>query len=247
MITGILFDKDGTLYDFQASWSRWAIDMLHELAGGDPVQAAELGLRIGFDIGAGRFQPDSVAVAGTLEETARALLPGLPELGFETLYRHLEETAANTQMAEVVPLAAFLAGLKARGLCLGVATNDAEVPARAHLTASGVEAMFDYIAGADSGYGTKPEPGMCLGFAEATGLPPCNVLMVGDSRHDLSAAKSAGMIGMGVLTGLASRGDLADLAHVVLPDISHIPTWLEDHGGTDTPAGRQNTTRSVAI
>ncbi|RMA43044.1 HAD family hydrolase [Rhodophyticola porphyridii] len=228
MIAGILFDKDGTLFDFEASWSGWAADVLAELAGGEAALASDLGARIGFDIEKVRFRPDSVAIAGTLDETARALLPGLPDWELSRLNAYLTVAAAEARMAEAVPLAPYLAGLRASGLRLGVATNDAETPARAHLAAAGVLDAFDYVAGADSGYGAKPDPGMCLGFATTLNLPPERVVMVGDSRHDLHAAAAAGMVGVGVLTGMATAADLEDLAHVVLPDIGHIPGWLDN-------------------
>ena len=32
MIEGLLFDKDGTLFDFRASWGRWAKDFLTRIA-----------------------------------------------------------------------------------------------------------------------------------------------------------------------------------------------------------------------
>ncbi|WP_227284800.1 MULTISPECIES: HAD family hydrolase [Paracoccaceae] len=228
MIAGILFDKDGTLFDFEASWSGWAADVLVELAGGEAALASDLGARIGFDIEKARFRPDSVAIAGTPDETARALLPGLPGWELSRLNAYLTVAAAEARMAEAVPLAPYLAGLRAAGLRLGVATNDAEAPARAHLAAAGVLDAFDYVAGADSGYGAKPDPGMCLGFATTLNLPPGRVVMVGDSRHDLHAAAAAGMVGVGVLTGMATAADLEDLAHVVLPDIGYIPGWLDD-------------------
>jgi phosphoglycolate phosphatase len=50
--------------------------------------------------------------------------------------------------------------------------------------------------------------------------------MVGDSLHDLVAGAAAGMQRIGVLTGMARYEDLAPHADVVLPDIGHIPAWL---------------------
>jgi phosphoglycolate phosphatase len=112
------------------------------------------------------------------------------------------------------------------GFALGLVTNDAEKPARAHLEAAGITACFDFIAGFDSGYGAKPAPGQLLAFTRHVNLSPGEVLMVGDSGHDLQAAAAAGMRAVGVLTGLAEETDLAPLAEVVLPDISHLPDWL---------------------
>ena len=51
--------------------------------------------------------------------------------------------------------------------------------------------------------------------------------MIGDSLHDLHAARSAGMVAVGVLTGLASRADLAPAADIVLDSIADLPDWLD--------------------
>ena len=62
-ITGILFDKDGTLFDFQATWGAWAQSFLLEVAAGDRVRAAELGAAIGYRFEAELFEPDSPVIA----------------------------------------------------------------------------------------------------------------------------------------------------------------------------------------
>jgi phosphoglycolate phosphatase len=51
--------------------------------------------------------------------------------------------------------------------------------------------------------------------------------MVGDSLHDLHAARAAGMVGVGVLSGPARAEVLAPVADVVLDDIAAIAGWLE--------------------
>ena len=137
------------------------------------------------------------------------------------------QEAAQAPQAEAVPLIPFLESLRGRELALGVATNDAEAPALAHLTAAGVVGHFDFIAGSDSGYGGKPAPGQLLGFCAETGVPPDETIMVGDSLHDLKAGRAAGMRTFGVLTGLATQSELAPFADVVCPDIGHLPAWLD--------------------
>ena len=109
-------------------------------------------------------------------------------------------------------------------------TNDSESVARAHLRAAGIEGMFDFVAGADSGHGAKPSPGPLLAFATAMGHAPDRVVMVGDSLHDLAAGRAAGMWTAGVLTGMADADTLAPMADVVLPDIGHLPDWLSARG-----------------
>jgi phosphoglycolate phosphatase len=120
----------------------------------------------------------------------------------------------------------LLEGLRARGLVLGVATNDAEASAHEHLRAAGIAGHFAHVLGYDSGYTPKPSPDMLLGFADRAGLPPETVAMVGDSTHDLHAGRAAGMVTIGVLTGLADTATLAPHADLVLPDIGHLPDYL---------------------
>lgn len=221
----VLFDKDGTLFDFARTWETWAAAFLRRL-GRDPDHAADMAHAIGFDLTAGRFAPNSIVIAGTPWEVAEALVPHLPSMSITDTVNLLNEEAARAPQAEAVPLAPFLDGLRGAGYRLGVATNDAEAPARAHLASSGITDRFDFIAGFDSGHGGKPSPGQLNAFAKAMGLDAEVCVMVGDSRHDLGAGRAAGFATVGVLTGFASRADLADLADAILPDIGHLPQWL---------------------
>ena len=230
-IRGVLFDKDGTLFEFAATWVAWAEQMLLRGCEGDKGRAAAAGAAIGFDLEARRFARDSVAIAGTSAQIAAALHPHFADLTVPALQARLDAEAARAPQRAAVPLKPLLSALRDRGLKLGVATNDAEHPARAHLTEAGVAEMFDFIAGFDSGHGGKPEPGQLLAFARAVDLPPTRIAMVGDSLHDLHAAAAAGMVPVAVLTGLAARAELAPHAEVVLPDIGHLPDWLERYKG----------------
>lgn len=225
MIDGLLFDKDGTLFDFRISWGRWAAGFLSSVAE-DPGHADRLGRAIGFDAESLAFSPDSPVIAATAADIAAALAPHLPGQSVAALTARIDETAGAAPMSEAVPLRPLLSGFRAAGLKLGVATNDSEVPARQHLAAHGITDCFDFIAGYDSGHGAKPGPGMCLAFAGTLGLDPARVAMVGDSRHDLEAGRAAGMRTIAVLTGVAKAADLAPHADVVLADIGAIPSWL---------------------
>jgi phosphoglycolate phosphatase len=51
--------------------------------------------------------------------------------------------------------------------------------------------------------------------------------MVGDSLHDLRAGRAAGMTTIGVLTGVAGAEELSPSADLILPDIGHLPAWLD--------------------
>lgn len=230
MITGILFDKDGTLFDFERSWSGFARGLLTDLADGDPARAAEMGGRIGYDMATGGFAPDSCVIAGTDADIVAALLPMLPDTDAGSLRARIGQAAARAPMVAVIALRPLLAELRAMGLRLGVGTNDSEHAAKAHLAEAGILDCFDSVQGFDSGHGAKPGPGMCRAFADRFGLAPGDVLMIGDSLHDLHAGRAAGMLAIGVLSGMAGPETLAPHADLILPDISELPAQLAPGG-----------------
>ncbi|MFN3642689.1 MAG: HAD family hydrolase [Gemmobacter sp.] len=226
MIDGIVFDKDGTLFDFRRTWAGWAARLLAELGDGEAARIRAMAAAIGFDLAAQEFAPDSPVIAGTAGEIAAILSLHRPDIALPALLDRMNALAAAADLVEAVPLRPFLMRLRGRGLRLGVATNDAEAPAHAHLAAAGVTDLFDFVAGYDSGHGSKPGPGPLLAFAAATGLDPARVAMVGDSLHDLHAGQAAGMIPVAVLTGVAGHAELAPHAAVVLPDIGGLEAWI---------------------
>ncbi len=227
MIRAILFDKDGTLFDFQATWASFAHALIAQLAGDDGATAGRLERVLGFDRAAGRFSPDSMVIGHTTDEIAQALAVALPDSDAARLSERMNAMAAAVAPVPACALGPLMEGLRGRGLRLGVATNDTESAARAHLQAAGVETYFDFIAGYDSGHGAKPAAGMLVAFARRFALSPAEVAMVGDSPHDLRAGKAAGMRRIAVLTGPMSEIELAPLADAVLPHIGHLPLWLD--------------------
>lgn len=227
---GLLFDKDGTLFDFHQSWSVWVLDLIDTLARGDAGQRDLIAECLEYDYQNKAFLPGALSIAGTVKEQAMVLAPALPDWTTAEIEAYLVRSAADARMVPATPLAPLLSGLRDAGLRLGVATNDAESSARRHLEVAEIIEKFDYIAGYDSGHGAKPGPGMCTAFATTLGLDPAACVMIGDSHHDLVAGRAAGMVTVGVLTGMAGHDDLAPLADAVLPDIGALPAWLDARG-----------------
>ncbi|WP_316290105.1 HAD family hydrolase [Aestuariicoccus sp. MJ-SS9] len=226
-IAGVVFDKDGTLFDFRATWDVWAAGVLADLSEGDAQVLVRLADAAQFDLESRSFRPESAIIAGTHREAAEILASALPGADVDRLERDLAEKASRAPLAPAADLPSVLGGLRARGLRLAVMTNDAESVARAHLGAVGVLDRFDMIAGFDSGFGAKPDPGPLWACADRMAVPPERCVMVGDSTHDLQAGRAAGMRCVGVLTGPAGRADLAPLADAVLTDIGALPGWLD--------------------
>ena len=234
-LRGVLFDKDGTLFDFEATWRHATQAMLRVMAPDDAVLQQRIGAVLGFDTRSGRFVAGSPLVSGSVGEIAVALeplLPGIDAATLEAMGNAAAQGLDGTTLAPAAPdLGALLDCLAVRGLALGVATHDGEAAARLHLDRVGVLDRFAFIAGYDSGHGLKPGPGMVLAFAKACGIDPGDLVMVGDSVHDLGAARAArARLAIGVLTGPARHADLAPLADVILGSIVELPAFLEAEG-----------------
>ena len=223
----MLFDKDGTLFDFDRTWSAWVRCVLRKLSPADAGFRARLGSAGGFDVDSGSFESESLLVNGSpgeMNAVWAGMHPHLDIGGIDAICRSCLEEVEPVRVCDLAPV---LRRLKRMNVMLGVATNDYEFSARAQLSSAGILDAFDFVCGCDSGFGAKPDPGMIHAFAERTGVRAGEVAMVGDSAHDLRAGRSAGAgMAIGVLTGPASAGDLAPFADVVLEDVSQVPDAL---------------------
>ena len=223
---GIIFDKDGTLFDFSKSWTNWISDLLLQLARGDRSFAAKAGTNLGFDFESRKFEPDCFIVYASLSQISARLRAEFPNWPGQSIFELVLKTSAEAVQVEATPLRPLMQSFKSAGFLLGIATNDSESVAKSHLDSAGVLEFFDFIAGWDSGYGEKPDPGMLLAFCDATGILPAETIFVGDSLTDLQAGRDAEMTVVGVLTGLAERSDLSPFAEIVLEDIGALPAWI---------------------
>jgi len=231
-IKGILFDKDGTLLDYVATWMPLNRAAALEAAGGDPGLAARLLAAVGYDAAADRVRSGSLLAAGTNREIAARWSELIPGSELDALTGTVERVFTEGGRHSATPvgeLAPLLTRLRERNLRLGVATSDSESGAHATLAHFGVIELLDFLAGYDSGYEAKPSPTLVAGFCRATGLAPAEVSVVGDNAHDLEMGRAAGAgLLVGVLTGTSEHGDLVELADHVLTSILDLEALLDE-------------------
>ncbi|MDO8396286.1 MAG: HAD family hydrolase [Bradyrhizobium sp.] len=229
-IRAILFDKDGTLVDFQRTFGPAVHEVMQHLAGGDRAAWDRLVAVSRFVEADRRFMPDSPLIAeptGVYGALWAAALGRPASAAFLAEIDRLLGDATTRHLAAIGDPRALLTGLAARGYRLGLLTNDAEMTARAHLRKLKLDNVLEFVAGYDSGFGAKPDAGPVLAFAQAVGVPVSETAVVGDSVLDLAAARAAGAIAIGVLTGPASSAMLAPHADVLLDSPAELPAWLD--------------------
>jgi len=233
-IAGILFDKDGTLLDYHRTWMPVNRKAALAAAGGEPALGDRLLALAGYDSVRDRVRSGSPLAAWSNAEIAElwaAELPGSSGAAITTLIEAIFVEDSQTGAVPVTDLAVLFGRLKAHGLTLGVATHDSRAGAEGSLAPFGVLDQLDFVAGYDSGHGTKPGPGMVQGFCAVTGLRPSDVAVVGDNLHDLDMGRSAGAgLLVGVLTGTSGEEELAAHADHVLDDICALEALLERLG-----------------
>ncbi|UWQ21041.1 HAD family hydrolase [Jannaschia sp. W003] len=222
-IRAVLFDKDGTLTDFRATWEGWVAALVRDLALEAGVPAAALRAALGLD-DAGRLRADALFVTAPFPVTLAALAEAAAHEPAR-LRRWLRARPGPARQVPVGEPARLLAALRSTGLSLGVLTNADRVSAREDLEAMGAWPHLDALVAADDGHGAKPEPAGALHFAAQAGLDPAEVLLVGDGLADLQAARGAGMPFAGVLTGTRGPHEFPGAA-AVLADVHALPDWL---------------------
>lgn len=224
-ITAILFDKDGTLLDYQSSWGQINRRAAMIAAKGDVAFAAQLMRFGGMDPDSGITYPDGLLAAATAREIATAWVAEGAPFTADTLTALLDEEFCNS-VGSVVPvtdLAALFTRLKGRGMRLGIASSDGAASIVRTVERFDLVPHVDFIAGYDSGYGVKPGGGMVAGFCAHTGVAPAAVAVVGDNGHDMEMAHAGGAgLRIGVLTGTGTRESLAPVSHMVLGSIEEL-------------------------
>ncbi|GGA79173.1 haloacid dehalogenase [Brucella endophytica] len=226
-IKAILFDKDGTLVDFDRTWFGISQELARRSAGGDEAKARALMEAGGYDWTARCFRPNSVIAAGTVENIVDLWHPGEKPEARAALIRQYDDyciTEGARAAVAVEGLRETLADLRDKGFLLGIATNDSEAGARATAEALSIAPLFHTFIGYDTTARPKPHPDPLLHFAEKLGLEPGEIAMVGDNLHDLQTARAAGAgLAVGVLSGNSPREALEPYADMVLGSVADLP------------------------
>jgi phosphoglycolate phosphatase len=226
---GILFDKDGTLFDYAKSWSAINLDAARLAAQGDSALGTTLLEMGGAHPETGLAAADCLLAAGNAAEIAAAWVEHGSSFTVAGLTGLLDELfcKAVSRMVPVTNLPALLTRLKARGVRIGIASSDSERAIADTVAHFGLPTLVDFIAGYDSGFGYKPEPGMFAAFCAACGIAPHEVAMVGDNLHDMEMGRRGGAgWRIGVLTGTGTPESLAGNSDLVIESIADLELAL---------------------
>lgn len=211
----IAFDWDGTLFDSTATIARCIQSAVLDVGGKKPSDEAA-----SYVIGLGWTQ----ALAHVAPDVSSERYPLLSER-----YRHHYFAIQHeiTLFEGVLPM---LAGLRARGHWLAVATGKTRRGLDEVLASSTLAGAFDSSRTADQ-TANKPDPLMLLELMAEFDVPPERTLMIGDTTHDLQMARNAGCASVGVSYGAHEPEAFAALKPLtVAHDVAQLHDWLCQHG-----------------
>lgn len=230
-VKAVLFDKDGTLVDFNGTWHALYEKLALEVSGGDQAQAQQLLEIGGYDAKSGKFIAGSELAAGTTPGIVRLWLPDADEDSFGRWCNRLDRAFVEEGPLAAVPVAGLretVEALEKAGIAMAVVTNDLEKAAHNTMVRFGLRDQFIAVLGYDSVPDPKPQAGPVLKFCRDQGFEPAEVLVIGDNGHDIEMARNAGAgYAVGVLSGTGTEADFRSHgADAVLNSIADLPGWL---------------------
>src|SRR3954447_23473238 len=157
-IRAVVFDKDGTLIDFDAMWGGWIIDLARHLEAASYIAIApQLFHAVGFDPATGVVEPTGPLAIATMAELrvlaaevlrAAGLTPASAAAAIQAGWDSPDPVSLARPLAD---LPALFGALRARGLRIAVATTDDRAPTLATLRALGIAPLVDALACGDDG------------------------------------------------------------------------------------------------
>jgi phosphoglycolate phosphatase len=122
----------------------------------------------------------------------------------------------------------LLATLRSRQIALGVATGKSRVGLDRVLAAKQMQGHFHVTRCADESF-SKPHPAMLLEIMDELSLQPDQVLMVGDTSHDIQMATAAGVDSMAVTYGAHDTATLLQAEPTVMvSSVGEMRSWMLD-------------------
>ncbi|MGO8955866.1 MAG: HAD family hydrolase [Streptosporangiaceae bacterium] len=220
-VPAFLFDLDGTLID---SVYQNVIAWRNALARLDiDLSVWRIHRRIGMSGG--------LFVSALLRETGRSLSARDIELLQQD---HLAHYLAQVESVRALPGASeLLAALTARGVPWAIATSGRRAMAERALPMLGQGEDAPMVT-RDMVRRAKPDPDLFLAAAAMIGVDPRQAWVVGDSVWDLLAARRAGALGIGLLSGGYGREELERAgAYRVYADPAELLARLDEVGVRD--------------
>jgi phosphoglycolate phosphatase-like HAD superfamily hydrolase len=230
----IIFDKDGTLIDFDVMWGGWTIhlaEQLHKVSGLNVREA--LCLAMGYDLTTKNVLANSLLASNPMARLYDATIGVMQSYGFGE-----RDATKIVEQVWCIPDPVILAHpftdtralfgqLTDQGIKVAIATADDRAPTQVLVDAFDIEEFISCMVCADDGIPSKPAPDMALTLCRQMNVDPSNVMVIGDTTSDLKMARAARAgLAVGVLSGVSSARDLAGLADILIESVDELNEYV---------------------
>jgi phosphoglycolate phosphatase len=231
-----IFDKDGTLIDFEYAWGQQTVAGVERLVaavGGGDALRRDLYRSLGYDPQAGHTDGTGPLATASMVKLSTIVATVLYQhgMGWDGAEAHVKNSfeagMAAIPLRELVRPAAdvkaLVNDLRRVNVRVAVVTTDDRSPTQETMALLGIEDQVDFLACGDDPIPTKPAPDAVLKVCAELGVEPGRTLVVGDTLTDMVMAERARAgCRAAVLTGVGTRDSLTPHADVVLNSIAEI-------------------------
>nr|ADI22867.1 predicted phosphatases [uncultured gamma proteobacterium HF0500_32L01] len=232
----IVFDKDGTLIDFNTIWGSRMVSATESMVlacqGGDDLRSrifhtVGYSLELNETLGCGPLATAPIVqletIVATVLHQAGIRWDAAISLAAEHLTKKMVALPTTDEISPRADLTSLFQLLRDAKIRLAVATTDNRLLAEKCLEVIGIKSLVEQLlCGDDENGPRKPDPAVLHRIAEFFDEPVNRLVMVGDTVSDLEMAKTVGAVAVAITGGAGSRSELEQQADVVIDSLEEI-------------------------
>lgn len=232
----VIFDKDGTVLDFEGFWVPIAVkatEVIMSKLGVIDVPSAKVLESMGVVNGTASIKGS--LCFGTYRDMAEDMNAVFKKYGYNFDIEMLTDLTVeayhtSTDAGEIKPtcenIEEVMQNLKGRGIIIVLVTSDGPVMTEKCLKGLGIDKYFDLVITDDGTHPNKPDPFMINKLCADYGYDKSEVVMVGDTLTDMNFALNGGIRSIGLAKTEENKAILLEKTETVIPDISGLLTVL---------------------
>jgi len=233
----IIFDKDGTLINFTATWVpliRKRVAFLLKALGRNGELEAFLLKSWGIDPTSGKIDPRGPCPVSPRSDEIVIGTMALYQYGYpwdeskQWVTQAFDQADAASNRREMLKpvegIQPLLSRLKRKGFFLALATSDERRDTEAMLSSLDMEGLFDIVLCAGDVNPPKPHPQTILTICRQLSVSSQETILIGDTVTDMLMGKKAGVaLTVGILEGgVTPREELEKVADIVIDSIREL-------------------------
>ena len=238
----IIFDKDGTLIDFDAMWGGWALYLAEQLHRASGIQVRDaLCDAFGYDQASKKVLAHGMMAASPMGKLRQLTVEVMQAQGLsaEQAERVVDEgwciPDPVISAKQFTDTWALFSKLHQQNIKIGIATSDDRAPTQAMIEAFDIEDFITTMVCSDDGIPAKPAPEMVTTICQRMNIEPSKVMVIGDTTSDLKMGRAAGAgLVVGVLSGVSAAKDLIPFADVIIDSVDDLHAYVESLAGNES-------------